>query len=127
MKAEASKVMVAENSAKATEQTTENLSTDDMVKLGKDLYVQKGCTACHGVSGEGNVVGPNLTDKYWIHGNLNGDIFKSIKFGYATKGMTPYKDQLTDDKIQALVAYIEKDLVDSNPNNPKEPQGELVK
>ena len=46
---------------------------------GKSGYITK-CAACHGMNGEG-LVGPNLTDDYWIHGGGIKDIFKTIKYG----------------------------------------------
>lgn len=102
------------------------LSDAEKLAAGKDLYVQKGCTACHGNSGEGNAIGPNLSDKYWLHGNTKDQIINSIKFGFPAKGMIPYKDQLSDEKVDALAYYILNELMGSNPPNAKNGEGELI-
>ena len=91
----------------------------------KALFVSKTCVACHGANGEGNTIGPNLTDHYWIHGNTPEELFKVIKYGVPEKGMTPFKDMLSNKQIQLLVSHILVDFVGSNPENPKEAQGEL--
>jgi len=88
---------------------------------GQTLFVQK-CSPCHGQAGEGGV-GPNLTDTYWIHGGDVKDIYKVIKNGVPTKGMIPWKSQLTPAEMQDLSSYIIT-LEGTNPPNAKEPQGE---
>jgi cytochrome c oxidase cbb3-type subunit III len=83
------------------------------------------CVACHGPAGEG-LIGPNLTDKYWIHGK--GDlehILNSFRVGYPDKGMPPWGNVIPADKQAALAAYVIS-LQGTNPPNAKEPQGELV-
>ena len=90
---------------------------------GSELFKSKICFTCHGNNGEGNNVGPNLTDNSWIHGNKPNDVFKTIKYGYITKGMLPYKDQLSDQQILELASFILVKLKGSNPQNPKAPQG----
>lgn len=107
-----------------------SLSADDLVAFtdeatlaeGKQIYTDMGCMACHGMNGEGNAVGPNLTDNYWIHGCKISDLFTVIKNGVPAKGMTPFKSQLSDEKIQKVASYV-LSLVGSNPANPKDPQG----
>ena len=44
------------------------------------------CVPCHGEHAQG-VVGPNLTDDYWLHGGKINDLFKTVKYGVLTKGM----------------------------------------
>ena len=108
-----------------------NLSADDLVAFtdeaslseGKQIYIDMACMACHGMNGEGNAVGPNLTDNYWIHGCNISELFSVIKNGVPAKGMTPFKGQLSDEKIQKVASYV-LSLVGSNPANPKDPQGE---
>ena len=108
-----------------------SLSTDDMVAFtdeaslaeGKQVFTSMGCIACHGINGEGNAVGPNLTDDYWIHGCTIKDLFIIIKDGVPAKGMTAFKGQISDDKIQKAASYV-LSLHGSNPANAKAPQGE---
>ena len=71
------------------------------------------------------MVGPNLTDDYWIHGNNIKDIFKTIKYGYPEKGMKSWKDDYSPSQIADLASYIQT-LHGTNPANPKAPQGILI-
>ena len=98
------------------------------LNAGEAVFKEKLCSTCHGLLGEGNAIGPNLTDNYWLHGNGSvKDIFNTVKNGVPTKGMTPYKDQLSDKQILQVSSYIIKILVGSNPPNAKESQGALAK
>lgn len=89
---------------------------------GKELFV-KSCAACHLADG-GGVVGPNLTDDYWLHGGSIKDVFKSIKYGWQDKGMKSWKDDFSPKQIQQLASFI-KSLKGTHPAAPKAPQGEL--
>ena len=82
------------------------------------------CAACHGGNGEG-LIGPNLTDDYWIHGNAPSDLFNVVTNGVLDKGMTPWESVLTVEERAHLVAYLNT-LVGTNPDNAKEAQGELM-
>ena len=103
------------------------LTDDESIAEGKDLYVQMNCAACHGALGEGNAIGPNLTDEYWLHGCDFDAIFDIIKNGKVTKGMTAFKNQMTDVQIQKLTSYMISDMVGSNPPNAKDIQGKECK
>ena len=46
---------------------------------GKKIYTAA-CVACHKDDG-GGMVGPNLTDDYWLHGGDVKSVFKTIKYG----------------------------------------------
>jgi len=93
---------------------------------GKEVFTSMGCIACHGINGEGNAIGPNLTDNYWIHGCSIQDLFIVIKDGVPAKGMTAFKGQISDEKIQKVASYV-LSLAGSNPANAKAPQGEECK
>jgi len=82
------------------------------------------CAACHGSNGEG-LIGPNLTDDYWIHGAAPTDLFAVITNGVLEKGMTPWESILTVEERAQLIAYLQT-LRGTNPANAKEPQGELI-
>jgi cytochrome c oxidase cbb3-type subunit 3 len=71
----------------------------------------------------GGLVGPNMTDNYWIHGNTIEDQFKIVTNGVIEKGMIPYKDQLSEQKRLEVVSFILVKLQGSTPAAPKEPQG----
>ncbi len=92
---------------------------------GKDIF-DTYCAACHLKTGGGapNSVGPNLTDKYWLHGGSIKDVFKTVKYGVPEKGMISWKDQLRPTEIHKVSSYI-LSLQGTNPPGAKEPQGEL--
>jgi cytochrome c oxidase cbb3-type subunit 3 len=91
--------------------------------LGSKVYAEK-CSVCHGVELQG-VVGPNLTDKNWLHGKGKlQDIFATIKNGVAEKGMPAWGPLLQDAELKGLVAYISSKK-NSQPKNPKAPQGDV--
>lgn len=106
------------------ENTVTLLTADASIANGQKIYTDK-CLVCHGKLGEG-LVGPNLTDDYWIHGGKINDIFKTIKYGVTTKGMLAWQGQLTPVQIQEVASFI-KTLHGTNPPNQKEPQGDLYK
>ena len=95
----------------------------EMMADGAKLFTEKGCIACHGTKGEGNAIGPNMTDKFWIHGCKPADLLKTITEGVPEKGMAPYKAMMTDAQIKNVIAYIIGTLAGSNPPNAKEHQG----
>lgn len=89
---------------------------------GKETFL-KHCAACHGRNGEG-LVGPNMTDDYWIHGGDIKNIFLVVKNGVPEKGMISWKSQLNPIAMQEVSSYI-MSLRGTNPPNPKPPQGVL--
>ena len=91
------------------------------VELGKSIF-NSNCLACHGALGEGTV-GPNLTDKFWIHGGGIKNIFKTIKYGVPQKGMIAWQTQLSPVQMQQVASYI-MTLEGTNPPNAKAPEGE---
>lgn len=101
------------------------LSNAEMLADGAKLYLEKACIACHGMNGEGNNIGPNLADNYWIHGCDEASVVKMIREGMPEKGMTPYKNVMTENQMTHLAKYILESLVGSEPANAKAPQGEL--
>lgn len=80
------------------------------------------CLACHGAQAQG-IIGPNLTDKYWIHGGHPSEIYQTIMDGVPAKGMLTWKGILTEDQIKGLTAYI-LTLKGTNPAGAKPPQGD---
>jgi cytochrome c oxidase cbb3-type subunit III len=80
-------------------------STDAAVLDSGKLTYNKYCAPCHRVDG-GGLVGPNLTDDYWIHGGSYADNVKIIWDGVPAKGMITWKTVLKPDDIQAVASYI---------------------
>jgi cytochrome c oxidase cbb3-type subunit 3 len=80
-------------------------STDAVVlENGRQTYA-KFCAPCHRADG-GGLVGPNLTDDYWIHGSTYADSVKVIWGGVPAKGMITWKTVLKPDEIQSVASYI---------------------
>jgi cytochrome c oxidase cbb3-type subunit III len=98
------------------------LLTDEAgLASGKAIF-EKNCVVCHLAQGQG-LVGPNLTDNYWIHGCTIGEVFNLVTIGVPEKGMISWKTQLTPEQIQQVSSYV-LSLKGTNPPNPKEPQGQ---
>lgn len=100
------------------------LTDEASLAEGKTIYAEMNCATCHGEQGEGNAIGPNLIDDYWIHGCSFDEVFNVIKNGEPLKGMTPFKGQLSDERIQKVASYVLVQMRQYTPANPKEPQGE---
>ncbi len=95
-----------------------------VLALGADVFTGK-CASCHGNELQG-LVGPNLTDKYWIHGKGKiSDMLVTIKTGVAEKGMPPWENILKKDELIAVSSFIHSKK-GSNPPNQMPPQGEPV-
>ncbi len=116
-----------ENRAKQNNNAGNKQNLDEIIAEGSKLFTEKGCIACHGMNGEGNSIGPNLTDNYWLNGCSEEDIIKVITEGRPEKGMTPYKAMMSGRQIKNLSVFISESLIGSNPDNGKTPQGEECK
>jgi cytochrome c oxidase cbb3-type subunit III len=71
------------------------------------LQYQQFCFACHGMSGEGNVLlgAPALNDREWLYGGDPDSIRTSIATG--RNGQMPaFGDKLDDLQIKVLVAWL---------------------
>lgn len=92
------------------------------IAAGKVVFDAK-CVSCHNPQGQG-LVGPNLTDIYWIHGKGKiADIYQVIRDGIPDKGMLTWGPLLKPEELKAVSVYVYS-LKGSNPPNPKPPQGE---
>lgn len=101
------------------------LVADNSVRtLGKQVFLSK-CAPCHLEQGQG-LVGPNLTDDYWIHGGKPEQIHATIQNGVPEKGMVAWKALLKKDELVAVAAHVIS-LRGTHPPNPKAPQGNLEK
>jgi len=105
-----------------TEDNVTKLTDQGDLEAGKEIF-KTNCVPCHGPDA-GGIVGPNLTDKYWIHGGGIKNVFKTIKYGVPSKGMLSWPTQLNPKQIQEVASYV-LSLQGTKPANPKEPQGTI--
>ena len=121
--AEVKKAKFLEKMALQVDETNvEMLTGEAALAKGKKTYTSL-CVACHAADGGGGI-GPNMTDKYYLHGGSIQDIFKTIKYGVPEKGMISWQDQLNPVQMHEVASYI-KSLEGTTPAAPKDPQGEL--
>jgi cytochrome c oxidase cbb3-type subunit 3 len=77
-------------------------STD--INNGKALFTTN-CIVCHKENGEG-LIGPNLTDKFWLIGNGSiNDVFKVIKYG-TTNGMPEHQSKMNPIELQQVASFV---------------------
>jgi cytochrome c oxidase cbb3-type subunit 3 len=122
--AELNKLEDLKNQANFVDENSVTMLEAGQYEEGKSIYKMT-CTVCHGDKGQG-LVGPNITDEYWLHGGSMKDIFSTIKYGVLDKGMKSWKDDYSPNQIAQLASYI-KSLKGTNPPEPKAAQGELYK
>jgi len=111
------------DSKEAFDETTVTLADATGIAAGKKIFTGT-CFPCHGANGEGNAVGPNLTDKYWLHGGSLGNVFKTINLGVPDKGMQAWGKTFSPTDIKNLSSFV-LSLQGTNPANAKAPQGNL--
>jgi len=98
------------------------LTDQTSITNGKAIF-DKICSVCHLMDG-GGLVGPNMTDDYWIHGNTIEEMFNTVTNGVLDKGMISYKDQYSPQQRLEVLSYI-LTLHGTKPASPKAPQGDL--
>ncbi len=103
------------------ESNVQFVNDPEALTTGEAIYNQY-CAVCHRKDG-GGVVGPNMTDDYWIHGGSASDMFKVVKYG-AQNGMKSWIDELNPLQMQDVISYIHT-LKGTNPPDAKNPEGEL--
>ena len=83
-----------------------SLQNDYMAAQGKPLY-DGVCVACHGPAGKGNIElgAPNLTDGYWLYGDSNESLHKTITEG--RHGVMPaHRLLLGETRSRLAAAYV---------------------
>lgn len=97
------------------------LTDEADLQKGEQIF-QANCAACHLKTGGGSV-GPNLTDKYWLHGGDFPSIYKTIYGGVQGKGMAAWGEVLLSDDIHKVASYVVS-LRNTNVEGGKAPEGE---
>lgn len=95
----------------------------DKVKAGQEVYATT-CAACHGADGQG-VIGPNLTDRFWLHGGKATDIHHVVAAGVLEKGRPSWDKTLGAERVRNVTAYL-LTLKGKNIPGGKAPQGDPV-
>lgn len=121
-KAAAAKEEYLKNAANNIDEHSVTLITDAAELDAARKVFSTNCAACHGPEGQG-LVGPNLTDPYWLHGGKVNEIFSTIKYGVPDKGMKSWKDDLSPKQIAQLTGFI-RSLQGAKPANPKDAEGQ---
>ena len=75
------------------------------IKEGKKLFVQYGCSGCHGLGGGGGMGHP-LTDDVWKHGGDDATLMSLIKGDLAGSTMPKFGQALSEDQIWKILAYV---------------------
>ena len=94
-----------------------------IVAKGREIFVAN-CATCHQADGRGNI-GPNLTDRYWLHGARPTQIYETITKGVEGKAMVAWLPQLGPARCQQVTAFV---LSIKNTEVPggKAPEGKMV-
>ncbi|MDB5005537.1 MAG: cytochrome [Mucilaginibacter sp.] len=116
----AKKAFLSKSANRVDENTVKLVSDPAVISAGQGIF-KTNCVACHGDNAQG-MVGPNLTDDFWLHGSKINDLFKTIKYGVAAKGMPTWEKILSPKQIADVANYV-KSLHGTNPAGAKEPQG----
>jgi cytochrome c(L) len=106
--------VVAEEPAKP-EKLNPYTGNAEAIQEGRILFLQNGCSACHGAGGGGGM-GPALLDDEWKFGSDDLTLFKLIKGEIPQQTMpAAFGGVLKDDEIWKIIAFI-RSLYQGDPN-----------
>jgi cytochrome c(L) len=78
----------------------------EAIQQGRTLYLQTGCSGCHGVGGGGGM-GPALLDDEWKFGSDDNTLFKLIKGEVPQQTMpAAFGNVLKEEEIWKIIAYV---------------------
>ncbi|PEN08438.1 hypothetical protein CRI93_04815 [Longimonas halophila] len=100
---------------------SEYVGVDEHITAGEENY-QRLCASCHGEQGQG-IIGPNLTDEYYLHGGSNVDLFNVLTDGVASAGMPAWEGTLSPEERAQVVAFI-RSIEGTDPPDAKAPEGD---
>lgn len=116
------KAYLAKKGESIDENTVTVLTNPADLAEGKKIFIAA-CVACHKETGAG-LVGPNLTDDYWLHGGSINNVFKVIKYGF--NAMPQWQTSYSNKQIAQVASYVIS-LHGTNPPEAKGPEGTLYK
>jgi cytochrome c oxidase cbb3-type subunit III len=82
----------------------------ERIAQGKILFARTECANCHNDDGTGKEQGPNLVDRWWLHGSDMTNIAVVIRDGANNNSMPAHKTRLSNSDITNLTIF----LVDLN-------------
>jgi cytochrome c(L) len=78
----------------------------EAIKEGRTLFLQYGCSGCHGVGGGGGM-GPAVNDEEWKFGSDDETLVKLIKGQIPEQTMPAvFGNALKDEEIWKILAYV---------------------
>jgi mono/diheme cytochrome c family protein len=77
----------------------------EAIKEGRSLYMQRGCSGCHGAGGGGGMALPIIDDS-WKFGSSDEVLFKLIKGEIEASTMPKVFGDMEPDQIWKMIAYI---------------------
>jgi cytochrome c oxidase cbb3-type subunit 3 len=81
------------------------MADSDLMQDAKVTFTTR-CAVCHGAEGQG-LIGPNLTDNHWIHGQGRlMDIYEVVSHGVPAKGMPAWELQLQPIEVRKLASFV---------------------
>jgi len=99
------------------------LTNDTEVLASGAKIFSRQCVACHKADA-GGLIGPNLTDDYWLHGGDIKSVYRTISEGVPGTTMIAWKASISAEDMAALSNYI-KSIRGTNPPGAMAPQGEF--
>ena len=108
-------------SAQSDTGQTAAITPDSLKKFCRALFLNN-CAGCHGEKGQGTV-GPNLTDKFWLHGGGSRNIGATIKEGVPGKGMISWDAVFSAQELHQIAECVLM-LQGTDPRKAKKPEGE---
>lgn len=119
----AEKLAVVREQNAVSEAELQALASDPQaVQRGAAVFKQN-CVSCHGDRGQG-IIGPNLTDAYWLHGSQAKEIYKVVSNGVLDKGMPSWRPVLGSSKVKDATAYVLSRKGKNEPGKPPQGQSE---
>lgn len=104
------------------ESLARNALDHKLLEHGKQIFAAR-CVSCHADDGRG-LIGPNLTDRYQLHGTTRMDIFKTVRAGVPGTAMLAWGEQMPAVDVVAVSTFVSTLLGKDIPG--KEPQGQPV-
>ncbi len=81
-------------------------SAPERIARGKIIYDTSECLNCHEADATGKEQGPNLRDRWWIHGSNMVDIATIIRDGANNNAMPANKSRFSNQDLTNLTIYL---------------------